>query len=378
MTKKSKPIIYIIYSLFLTEKGDRVVIGGIQKYILGLINVFYKNYDVKIIQKANINFERTLDNYQVLGFKVDDNKKIGKELYSKIESKVNESDYIIWGTDRISEKIKHKKTISIQHGITFDFIDYSNIKYGSLLKKSLTLSVIYRLFQYFNAVKFFLRASKVVCVDYNFLNWIRTILPRSLTKRAIVITNYSELPDSTLINNKKNIKILFARRFVEYRGVYILCEIIENISKKYNNVEFGIYGEGPLEGFLTEKLKNYKNVTISSFSSEEALEIPLSYSISLIPTYGSEGTSLSLIESMACGCVPIASNIGGMTNVILDGYNGFLVSPNSKEFCNKLEFLINNQQDLEVMSRNARYSIEKSFSFKKWANQWNEVIKLKN
>ena len=377
MSKKNKNTIYILYSLFLTENGEKIVIGGIQKYILGLINVFSKNYHIKIIQRSSYNFYKKYDTYQVLGFQVKGNKNLGKQLYKNIENSLNPSDYVIWASDRVSFKISHKKTIAIQHGITFDFIDYANIKFGSLLKKNLIISIFYRFLQYLSAIKYFLRSSTVICVDYNYLNWIRTVLPRRLTNRVSVIPNYSEIPNQpNEVVASKMINIIFARRFFEYRGVYILCEIIENLSKKHDHIKFGIYGDGPLESYMINRLKNYSNVSFSKFSVKDALKIPMSYNISLIPTFGSEGTSLSLLESMACYCVPIVSNVGGLTNVILDGYNGFLVNPTANEFCEKIEFLINNKTELKVMGDNARKTIEVSFSFMKWKSKWEDIIKM--
>ena len=126
---------------------------------------------------------------------------------------------------------------------------------------------------------------------------------------------------------------------------------------------------------MINRLRNYSNVSFSKFSAKDSLKIPMSYNISLIPTFGSEGTSLSLLESMACYCVPIASNVGGLTNVILDGYNGFLVNPTANEFCEKIEFLISNKTELKVMGDNARKTIEVSFSFMKWKSKWEDIIK---
>ena len=119
MTKKNKNTIYILYSLFLTENGEKIVIGGIQKYILGLINVFSKNYHIKIIQRSSYNFYKKYDTYQVLGFQVKGNKNLGKQLYKNIENSLNPSDYVIWASDRVSFKISHKKTIvMIAHRLT--------------------------------------------------------------------------------------------------------------------------------------------------------------------------------------------------------------------------------------------------------------------
>jgi len=370
-----KKTLYIIYSEFFIYEQNKISIGGIQNYILGLIEVFHIKYNIKIIQKSNQFFKKEFKDYTVQGFKIKKNHNLGNQLYNNIKSNLNDEDYIIWASDRIACKTNHNKTVSIQHGITFDFLDYENIKIGNILKKSLLLSVTYRFFQYLSAVKFFLRSKTVVCVDYNFLNWIRTILPRSYTNRAVVIPNFTKIPNLNVQKDTTSINILFARRFVAYRGVFVLCEVVKAILSKYDNVNFGIYGEGVLNDYIKKELGDFNNVTISSFNFDEAIDVSLNYDISIVPSLASEGTSLSLLESMACGCVPIASNIGGMTNILIDGFNGFLVNPTATDFVKKIEYLINNPDELLSLSKNARETSVKSFSFRKWKMEWEQVLK---
>lgn len=40
-----------------------------------------------------------------------------------------------------------------------------------------------------------------------------------------------------------------------------------------------------------------------------------------------EGMPLALLEAMASGCIPIASNVGGVSEVVLEGHNGFVFTP---------------------------------------------------
>ena len=355
--------------------GQDHTIGGIQRYIFGLIDVFQEKYKIIIIQKSSLDFKKSFKNHLVYGFKTS-KRNFAKELYSKIENHLNDQDIIIWASDRISTKINHKKVISIQHGITFDFLDYDNIYFGSILKKSRFLSYVYRLFQYKNAIKYFNTSPKVVCVDYNYINWVRTVMPRMLTLKATVIPNFAKITGSFIPTkiNINEINIIFARRFVKYRGVYIMAKIIEDLIKKRPNLKFSIYGEGPKENYLIHKFKLYDNVKISKYKLTDLDGIYDGHQISIIPTFGSEGTSLSLLESMEAGCVPIASNVGGITNIIIDGFNGFLVNPNHKEFIKKIEFLLNHPNKLNEIRLNANKTISDGFNFKIWSSKWEDVI----
>ena len=49
--------------------------------------------------------------------------------------------------------------------------------------------------------------------------------------------------------------------------------------------------------------------------------------IVLIPTKAAEGTSLSCLEAMASGRAVIAGCVGGLSDLIVDGYNGLLLRP---------------------------------------------------
>ena len=45
------------------------------------------------------------------------------------------------------------------------------------------------------------------------------------------------------------------------------------------------------------------------------------------PSREPEGFSLMLIEAMASGTIPVATNIGGTLDIVQDGENGFLFAP---------------------------------------------------
>ena len=79
---------------------------------------------------------------------------------------------------------------------------------------------------------------------------------------------------------------------------------------------------------------------------------------------------------MSTGNVCICTCVGGMTNIILDNFNGYFVRPNSsKDIIDKISFLINNPEKMEYLSQNAQKTIESSFSFDIWEQRWINVLK---
>lgn len=95
--------------------------------------------------------------------------------------------------------------------------------------------------------------------------------------------------------------------------------------------------------------------------------------IALIPTKGTEGTSLSCLEAMAAGCAVIASPVGGLTDLIIDGYNGLLVKPIPSDLIDAIELLINNCQLREQLGEKARETAS-AFSIERWREKWAKTI----
>ncbi|WKL04237.1 glycosyltransferase family 4 protein [Paenibacillus amylolyticus] len=62
--------------------------------------------------------------------------------------------------------------------------------------------------------------------------------------------------------------------------------------------------------------------------------------IAVIPTVFSEGTSYACLEAMSCGLPVIASNVGGLNDLIQDGFNGLLVPPGEQELTAALVRLV--------------------------------------
>jgi len=369
--------IHIIYTKIIDDSGN-LTIGGIQRYLLDLaILLSDNNYKVNIYQPSNKKIVYPFKKIHITGKTTNVNDSLKSKIKKVIKSiSYSEDDLIIWGSEKISIKLKGVKTLTIQHGVVFDYINY-NDKSKVLINPF--FGYLYKFFQRIKSVKDFMNSDYQVCVDYNYLNWIRTMIPRSYLKNTYVITNSSEKNLKKNIFDKGNFKtihILFARRFVDYRGVYLLLEIIEEINRKYKHVEFTIAGEGKLEAEILNKTAKYKNVIVKKYPQDNANEVNRMHHITLIPTYASEGTSLSLLEGMSAGTVPVVSNVGGITNIVLNGFNGLMTDPDSDQFVASIEMLLNDHLLMKKLSKNARITAAMAFSKERWDLEWLKLINM--
>ena len=175
---------------------------------------------------------------------------------------------------------------------------------------------------------------------------------------------------------RKRIKITYPRRLYEPRGLYLALNIADKIIDKYPNVEFHFVGKGFEKDVKNvEKLiKKYpKNVFCYSKSPYEMHEVYKSTDISLVPTLYSEGTSLSCLEAMASGNVVIANRIGGLTDLIINGYNGYLIEPNEETMFETLDNILSNYEKVAEIKKRAISSAE-VFNKTIWKERWKKVL----
>lgn len=81
------------------------------------------------------------------------------------------------------------------------------------------------------------------------------------------------------------------------------------------------------------------------------------------------------IEAMAAGVPVIASDVDGLKEIVVDGYNGYLVPKNNPEaIAEKLVYLYRNQQILVHLGENAREWANNNFSLERYAQEIQAVI----
>lgn len=362
--------VVMIYSQYLDREGKSFKIGGVETYLYNLSKIIKSNgLEPIIIQSSDYEFKRKVDGVTIYG--VINHKKSLKKLITKAEQIANiNEDILIFGASINCKKSNFKKVISIQHGIYWDVDTIRGIH-----KIPSTISTILRGFQTLTEIKKQKNASTVVCVDNNYVNWYRT---QTICRKQnhVVIPNCAFAHDNYISKNKEDrvLRIIYARRFEKIRGTEIIAEVMPKILKRFDNVEFTLAGDGSEAEFLKEKFKKFKNVKFIKYSADESINVHKEYDIAIIPSIASEGTSLSLLEAMYCGCAVVATNVGGITNIILDEYNGLIVNTTVDDVYNAIERLVIDRDLRNRISKKGQETVKYSFCYKKWKEKWEQVI----
>lgn len=362
-------------------QNSRFNIGGVQTYIFDLANLLTDiGFKVDIVQPHSENINLEFKGLHVRGVKIKPSifRNINQMLFSRVKSDSGTKDLIIIATDQMDITSHDKNVIVIQHGIAFDF-PKSFVKSKFMMNDQ--LFVFNKFLRSYKNVKRFKKVCNTVAVDYNFFNWYRTLgsIPENANFR--VIPNYtSKIITKDQLEEKlessKRTKILFARRFVDYRGTLLFAKVADELLNRYDNIEIAFAGTGDLENYLKEKFKNNLKVSIFSYEPKESVDVHIKYDIAIVPTIYSEGTSLSLCEAFGAGCYAIATHVGGMTNMVIDNFNGRLVYPSEEEVLKAIIETI--EMPTEQFHKTVISSWEvanSSFYIEIWKRRWTEFVK---
>ncbi|MCS7213632.1 MAG: glycosyltransferase [Candidatus Calescibacterium sp.] len=162
-----------------------------------------------------------------------------------------------------------------------------------------------------------------------------------------------------------------------WKGFDVLVEALKTISDEYIFV-LALGGTGYGEKQYVEQIGNVKIIYIPFEKDHRKVAIYYAISDAFVLTSRAENFPLSVIEASACGAVPIASDVGGVREMIRDGENGFVVdSGNYVKFAERIKILIEKNKLLRSMRIKAienskRFSIENQL--KKYINFFQRVV----
>ena len=149
-----------------------------------------------------------------------------------------------------------------------------------------------------------------------------------------------------------NKKVLFVGRITQAKGV----DHIVAAARIMPDWNFTIVGDGPYLSELKESAAKLVNVTFSGAVAN--LDLPKYYheaDLFILPSQR-EGMPVSIIESLACGTPVIATDVGQISELVINGENGQLIDASAES----IEVALNSiaaQGTWQKMSRNAPSSV---------------------
>jgi L-malate glycosyltransferase len=175
-----------------------------------------------------------------------------------------------------------------------------------------------------------------------------------ITPNAVDVEKFNpkkkDLPSDIKISHDKPV-ILFVGNLVFQKGVEYLLEA-KKIMK--NDAELVIVGDGPLRPELEMKVRDEKiQDVVFTGARRDVDKIMPSGTVFVLPSI-SEGFPITILEAMASGLPVVATNVGGISEVMSEQV-GIMVNPSSPtELASALDKILENEtlrNDMNVTAR---------------------------
>jgi len=352
--------------------------GGIQRYtkyqyralteIFGKENVFLYSFKRKEKESA---FEDDInvyyvENYEGIGGKINFTLKILKDIV-----RLKPSILLINHVNLAPIGMIIKKTFKIPY-----YLNVYGLEIWSGLSKLKIIS-IYNADKIIGDCKFILNYIKEnLKIDKAKLNLlydpvdIDRFIPKN--KNKDLIRKYN-IPENKFV-------LLTVGRLDRFKGHSL---VIESLKYLPDDIIYLIVGGGKLEDELRLKASNLKLQSRVIFTGR-VLENELVDFYNLCDVFiliskfdrnEGEGLPLTPIEASSCGKPIIVGDEDGSKESVVDGYNGFIISPNKIQILvEKILYLYKNRDILKEMGINARKFVIENFSYEKFKQTLHEVI----
>lgn len=209
-----------------------------------------------------------------------------------------------------------------------------------------------------------------------------------LESKSIVIYNGIEIPKGS--NPDKinlgfpvdNIVISLVGRISSWKGQQLLVSAFVILAKKHLNIKLVFLGSAPLnqehfEISLKNKIaenKLHEHVVIFPFQKEIA-KFWNSIDIAVVPSTEPEPFGLVATEAMLAKKPVIASNHGGLAEIVIDDVTGFLVAPNDAiALAEAISKLIDNPELRTQFGKKGHERVINEFSIERHVDQFEAIF----
>ena len=338
-----------IVHYFQDIRGIKILnIGSVYNHKCLICNIFSK----KTKEYLNNNIDtgawyiindllRTIYYYKISNFI---NNELIKNDIKFIHSNLENSDILV-GLCITNDIIK----ISTIHGLHIPSLFIQcKIKLIPRIAIKIRINILLKSISRFNHITFVSEWNKK-----QFTNLIQNHINTSVIKNGVNLRKYNRIIFRKISNDHTN--MIFPGGNKLNKGIVELLEAIPLIKKEIPNIHLYIAGATAptiaVSKIITD-LGIESNISyMGQLRTEDYIQLLCSMDLICLPSHN-EGTPLSLIEAMALGIPIIASNEGGIPEIIVNKNNGILVDVNPVHISSAVIFIINNPNIVEQIKNN--------------------------
>jgi len=231
-------------------------------------------------------------------------------------------------------------------------------------------------------------ANVLAKIDFRLCNNIVVYSPRLITewhlepyrhKILIAHRHYLNFENFTVISPlpDRSPLIGYIGRLSGEKGVQNFAQALPAILNGWQDLRVLIGGDGPLKETIETSLQEVgvtARVDLPGWISHDDLPRYLNQlRLLVLPSY-TEGLPNIMLEAMACGTPVLATPVGAILDVIIDGKTGFIMENNSPECIAENVKRALNSPDLEQIAEAGRRFVEENFTFEKVVGKWKRLL----
>ena len=171
------------------------------------------------------------------------------------------------------------------------------------------------------------------------------------------------------------LRILFVGRLAIEKGLDVLLDACELLDAEF---ELDIIGGGPLEAEIRARASDRGGKRIRLLGERPRRELGAIYRdhhVFCLPAR-SETFGVVVLEALACGLPVIATNVGGMPDIVQHGTNGMLVPPeDAKALADALHAVARDESLRARLAAHARESVLPRFAWRAIGERMAEVLR---
>ena len=200
-----------------------------------------------------------------------------------------------------------------------------------------------------------------------------------IPKNKIYCSFLSQYEFMTLFKTQKELlpkepeklKVLFTGRISPYKGIKYLYEATKQYLSSRDDIHVVIAGKGNIDVDMSDIDSKYLTIYNRFIESDELYSLINWCDIVVCPY--TDATQSGVIMSAYALCKPVlATKVGGLPEMLMDGKLGYLVPPkDSDSLCKAFEHLATHKDELQQFSANI-----KSVYFGNGEKSWNKSVEI--
>jgi glycosyltransferase involved in cell wall biosynthesis len=161
------------------------------------------------------------------------------------------------------------------------------------------------------------------------------------------------------------------------KGIQLFIESIPEVLRLAPELEFLVVGDGPARGWVEEEIRKTgleSIVKLAGWAPHSELPFFLNQMRLVVLPSLTEGLPNVILEAMACGTPVLATAVGAVSEIIVDGKTGFIIKNKTpKSIAASIVEALKNPE-IVAIALNARKLVENEFTFEKAVERYRLVL----